>query len=482
MTRRTLRLTGAALIAAVAEVAACSHTDATGPSAVASLRFVAEPAGVAAGSAFTVTVELLGPDGIRATGARDQVTLSASDSSALVGSTAVLASSGTATFRDIRMTRAGAGIFLTAETATQRANSTSFDVSAGPPSAAHSTATTSVTVIAPGDPTPVSFAFGDAYDNPLGNATVSLASSLAGATFTPSSGTTKSDGTFSSTFRSPAGGNAFVTATVGGAQVTIAAPLPVCLNPTLTLSSPGAGVLTTSSCVISGRPTDFYRFTTSTTGDAAFAITSVFAPRIEVRADPPSESPWALPPQAQAAHWLLPAGNYEFRLSANSGSGAYSFTSAFGAGATGCVTRYLAVGGVYTGQTLASGDCTDYPDAFTDKFVVFGNAPCSVRVHSTQFTNYIFIYDHASQAFLTGTTGFDVGVDALIGLPACKNANQPLEVWVVNDVGEPGGSYALTVNLNAAPSLRAEVQDSATAAHRAAALARAAQRRLTTRR
>jgi hypothetical protein len=214
------------------------------------------------------------------------------------------------------------------------------------------------------------------------------------------------------------------------------------------------GSLSAISCSVSARPTDFYRFKTSA-GSVAFRITSAFTPRLEVKTDPPLNNVFALPPQGVPAEWLLPTGAYELRVSANSGFGDYTLGSVAGAGNSGCTRRYLATVGVYGGQALAAGDC-DYGDGtFVDKYVVYSPNPCSFRLHSTTFTNFIFLMELGTGHFIDGRGGGDIGEDALFGMPSCSVSGAAIEIWVLPDEGELGGAYTLTYTLFPIPSLRA---------------------------
>jgi hypothetical protein len=151
----------------------------------------------------------------------------------------------------------------------------------------------------------------------------------------------------------------------------------------------------------------------------------------------------------------LPAGTYQVRVEASTGTGAFALNAASGAGNSGCVRRFLATVGVYGGQALATGDC-DYGDgSFVDKYVVYSPNPCSFLLHSTTFTNFIFLMELGTGHFLDGRTGFDVGVDVLYGMPSCSYLGGPVEIWVLPDEGELGGSYTLTYALFPMPGLRA---------------------------
>lgn len=432
--------------------AACAH-DATSPGAVVTLgalRFVAQPADHAAGDTFTVSVELLDSAGVRAPSAINGVTIKASDGTNIVGPLSVAASSGVATFRALTITKAVKGITLIATSDTTSVSSSAFTVNPAAASAAHTTTSLATTNIAPTDPTPATFTFKDKYDNVVAGASLNLMSSLAGSVFTPSTGTTRTDGTFATSFVAPNGGSASITATIGGAAITLTPAWTVCPMAPLTVPGTVNATLTAGQCVFGAMPTAFYRFTTAAAGGAAFAITSAFTPRLEVKTDPPALNAFALPAQGATTEWLLPAGTYQVRVGATSGSGAFAVNATSVPANTGCVKRFLVTPGTYAGQALATGDCDLGDGSFTDKYVIYSTNPCSFKLQSV-FTNYIFVYDHHPDGTVAGPIALrggdtDPGVDLLVGLPACKNALDAIEIWVISNLGE-SGPYSLTFTL-----------------------------------
>jgi hypothetical protein len=196
--------------------------------AVTSLQFTAQPGNGTAGASFTVVVELLTSNGKRATSATDLVTLSVSGVATLSGNTTQAAIAGVATFSSLTISRAGSGYQITATVnGITSTPSNAFTVVAGAASAAQTSVALSATSITTNTNVTATFTFKDALGNPQVSKTVSLTASLAGATFTPSSGTTGSDGTFAATFRATTTGSATITATVDGTQLTISAPFTV---------------------------------------------------------------------------------------------------------------------------------------------------------------------------------------------------------------------------------------------------------------
>jgi hypothetical protein len=92
---------------------------------VAGVRFVTQPANVAVGQPFSVSVELITSGGARATAATNVVTLTASGAT-LNGSTSVAAVAGLATFTGLTVATGGTGVQLQASAAGFSSSSVAF--------------------------------------------------------------------------------------------------------------------------------------------------------------------------------------------------------------------------------------------------------------------------------------------------------------------------------------------------------------------
>ena len=199
---------------------AVSPTTPTAPT-VAFIRFATQPGNSIAGQSFSVSVELVSASGVRVTTSSDAVSLSTSGGATIGGSTTVNAVGGLATFNGVSLTKAGSSFQITATSGSFAATSNAFAISAGAASPTHSLFTPSSFLV--NVATTITFTFRDVYDNPTPSATVSLSTAAAGSTFTPASGTTGTDGTFVTSFRTSTGGSVPLSATVGGVSVAFAA-------------------------------------------------------------------------------------------------------------------------------------------------------------------------------------------------------------------------------------------------------------------
>ena len=195
----------------------------TTPSAptVSFIRFATQPGNSIAGQSFSVSVELVSATGVRVTTSSDAVSLSVTGGATIAGSTTVNATGGLATFSGVSLTKAGSSFQITATSGSYTATSNAFAVNAGAASPTHSLFTPSSFLV--NVATTITFTFRDVYDNPTPSATVSLSTAAAGSTFTPASGTTGTDGTFVTSFRTSTGGSVPLSATVGGVSVAFAA-------------------------------------------------------------------------------------------------------------------------------------------------------------------------------------------------------------------------------------------------------------------
>jgi hypothetical protein len=222
-------------LASATLLSACG--DDGGPSIVdqvVGLRFATQPSNGTAGTGFGVVVELLGDDGNVVTSANNPVTLSVGGGATLSGTTTQAATAGRATFSGLTVTQAGTGYVLTATSGPLTSPSTAFVIAPAAASAAQSSVTLTPSTITANTPSSAVFTFKDTYGNPIASLPVTLSTNLAGATFTPASGTTNASGSFTSSFVATAAGSANVTATVGGVQITI--PTALTIGPALTYS------------------------------------------------------------------------------------------------------------------------------------------------------------------------------------------------------------------------------------------------------
>lgn len=450
-------------VAALVAIASCGGGDSTGNTTVASLRFVDQPENVDAGATFTVTVELLNPDGARATGSRASVLLRVSGGATLQGTTTVEAVGGMATFDDVSVTTAVANLQLQAEAATFSTSSNAFTVSAGPATGAQSTAAAASTPISPYEPTEITFTFKDAFNNLIRQAVVAVSASQAGSSFNPQSGTTGTDGTFKSMFQPSGEGNVTFSAVIGAANIAFATPVAVsdpCPPAPMTFPGVQQGAVPTGSCAVEGRPAAAYRFTTAA-GGVSFAVGSAFPPLLEVQTEPPGSNVRIQPSaDMQEIEWLLPAGTFRFRVASLSNPGTFSATSALVPANTGQVIRVLVAAGTYGGQVL---DATDVPfgdGSFIDFYYLYSTRPCTVTMRSTAFDAYLFLVNPMTGEAITENDDGGGGTDALATLPAC-NAGGGLPLLVLANHW-PGMTGAYTLNI-AFPQQAAARSNSVTA-------------------
>jgi hypothetical protein len=115
------------LLGCAFSIVACSDDSTAVPPSVIALRFVSQPSTIRVETPFSATVELIGPDGERATTATDAVTLSLLGAGTLTGTTTVTASQGIATFTALRVTSAAESLQLKASAAGISATSPSFN-------------------------------------------------------------------------------------------------------------------------------------------------------------------------------------------------------------------------------------------------------------------------------------------------------------------------------------------------------------------
>lgn len=432
-----------------------------GPTAVqiSSLRFVTQPSTVAAGVPFTVSVELLGSNGQRALRAKDIITITAVGGAAVSGPSSLAADDGLATFEGLSVTSAGATVQLSASAGGLSASSAAFSVTPGAPTAAQSVFIQSAASVAPGETSTLTFTFKDAYGNAIASAPVSVSSNLAGATFTPPSGTTSSSGGFETVFRSTAEGTATITATVAGAALEFASKVTVadlCVPGTYTFPGPLNGTLPSGPCLIEGAAANTFRFTVPAAGSGSFVFNPSFHGLLQLTTDPVTPAIWrSVDGGAATVHWLLLPGAHQMRVRALSGSGNYSVTGSFVAGPLhGCEFEQVIVRpGAYAGQVLADGDCFyDPPDdlAYVDIFYFINAAPCTITMRSPTIDTYLTIFNGVNVQAASDGGGPD-GFTARVSLARCANPEGGLIGIAATSWGpQDAGTYELIIELSGA--------------------------------
>lgn len=168
-------------------------------------------------SASTLTITVLDPQGNPISG--DSVTLSAlGTGNTLTPTSGTTNSSGvlTATLAStVAQSKA-----VTAQISTSAAVSTTVAFVPGAPSFSHSTLTNSATSVAAGGSVTLTATFHDAHGNAITGQTVSFAASPSGPMFSPSSGTTNSEGVATTTVSATVAHAETFTATLGSASAT----------------------------------------------------------------------------------------------------------------------------------------------------------------------------------------------------------------------------------------------------------------------
>lgn len=243
------------------------------------IRFATQPGNATAGQAFTVSVELVGSDGARFTTGTNAVVLTVSAGATLSGPTTASAVAGVATFSGISLTKAGSSYQITATSGTLSAISNGFAISAAAVNPANSLFTPSS--FTANVTTTITFTFRDRYSNPVPVATVSLATAAAGSTFTPVSGTTGTDGTFITSFRTTSGGTVPITAMVGGVAVVFTATVTSTVGTVNVFFRDAGGALIPSVTYTIAYPGGSTQFSTATGSDV---ITNVPAGAITITA------------------------------------------------------------------------------------------------------------------------------------------------------------------------------------------------------
>lgn len=435
---------GAITAVVIAFAPASCGKDATGPAAFR-IRFVTQPAGAVAGIAQTVEVELLDDDGTRMTSARDRITLT------LTGDPAVRwfanAVAGVATFDDVIIEATSLSHTLRATLAQLTAVSLPFVVAPAGPSEEHTTIDAGGTEFESNTPFDLTLTVRDAFANGVANSSVSL--SAPGATFTPASGSTGPDGTFTTSVRAPPG-DLTVTVNVDGANYQLASGLTItdaCTPQPMTVPGSVNGMLAAGQgCIADGRATRIYQFSVAAEGGVTFQVSPTFDATYEVRFEPAHPQLAFVTDDPQSTEWLLLPGTYQFRVGASSGSGTYSVTTTTGPGNTGQIARVLARAGTYTGQSLATDDLYD-GTWYSDVFLIGDIRPCTITVRSTAFDAYLQLFDVFTGSLIWSTDDGGGGTDAGVVRNSCLTipSQIPIVISPSSAFADEVGPYTLTV-------------------------------------
>ncbi|HKS04737.1 MAG TPA: Ig-like domain-containing protein [Gemmatimonadaceae bacterium] len=444
---------------------ACGGGGGTDVVRVTGVRFGTVPSTLGAGVQFTVTVELTRSNGDVASGATNQVTLTLLNpgTAVLNGTTTVDAIDGVATFTGLSINQSGTGRQFHAATAELAVVSANVSVARGPAAQSQSSLTPPPGNVPPNAGAVLTFTFKDTYGNLVSNTAVSTSTDLPGSFLTPSSGTTNANGEFVTTFFSPGTGSAMVGAVVDGVPITGSGAYTVvnlCTTQPAAAAFPGTvnGTQPCGAYISTALAPSTYSFT-APGGGAAFTLNATYATRFEVTPDLTVPSVTAIASQfPSTGEWLLPAGNYFFRVGAVSGAGAFSVTTASVSANTGNVLRFLVAPGTFTGQGLAAGDENQFfgDGSFSDLYVLLSSRPCTLTVQTTAYDNFFVVFDAIDEnAPALGISHPPLGQDAVLSLPACRSGNNPL-LLVVNSFQPTGtGAYTLSVAFTGGGAMRA---------------------------
>jgi hypothetical protein len=222
------------------------------------------------------------------------------------------------------------------------------------------------------------------------------------------------------------------------------------------LSIPGVvtGTLPSETCVVGGSTALGYRITTTTSGAVQFSLASAFQSTLDVTTEPPIEGVVMRGGTSQTAEWLLPAGVFQVRVGATSGSGEFTLTSAGGPGDQGQVIRNIVVGGEFT-QSLNAGDFV-FPqifgdNSFWDVFRMQSSGSCTITARATGLNglDLLLLAVDSLGAPLAADDNSAGGTDPRLTLTPCQFGGQPLKVLVNHYLETNGGSYTLTVSFTA---------------------------------
>lgn len=402
---RTLVRTFAAALVVLA-LTSCGGGDPFGGDNLVAVRFVTQPVSTTAGAPFSVSVELLTTGNVRATSSSAPVTIGIAGGGSIAGTTTVVAVSGLATFSGLTVDSAATGLMLSASRGALVAQSTAFDVTAGPPA---QSATTLVFQgqVNPSIPVTATLTVRDEFQNPIAGAAVSLATSVGGTAFAPSSGTTTADGVFASSVNFGTTGAGTLTATVGAASFPFPVDPEICIIGAIAIDTALAGTVSaasTNGCRLHNHPSSINRFSVPADPNAMMVAisatgTGTFFPELAITPDPRTTTGTIFYSNSTSSlasgpyEWLVPSGNSFLAhiSSANGNGGSYSLTVAnHGLGAPGCFgpgspsnRLLLGMNATYAGQALANTDCvvSDGGQQFyTDYFFLFDNRPCTISM------------------------------------------------------------------------------------------------------
>ncbi|HKS04735.1 MAG TPA: hypothetical protein VJR92_00345 [Gemmatimonadaceae bacterium] len=447
-----------------AALLAMTGCEATNVQRVARLRFELSPTAVVAGEPFTVTVELVGPDGARAVGETRTVRLALfdPDTITLVGETSVTTVDGLATFTDMSIFALAPELRFIATSGTMRLAGAPFLVRSGPASPGESSISPVPGNIPPNRDVPFTFTFKDSRGFPVANVPVSVSTTVPSGTFTPPAGTTSETGEFVSVFRAADESTGDVSALVedvpipGGATYTV---VELCPGP-VPLTFPGSadGTQPCGAYAQGVVASTVYEFTTAG-GGAAFTITSAFEPLFQVKLNPSSNDVlFTVEQTPSTVEWLLPAGTYLFRVAASSGTGAFNLVGASVPGNTGDDYRTLVAEGTYTGQQLAAGDAVITDDgSYYDGFYFRSASACTITHQSAAFPPYLMVVDAATGQRVANDVTAPIGGTATIQLPACRAGTNNAVLIVANSLSAgQTGAYTLGLDVGVNPPLRAQ--------------------------
>lgn len=281
--------------------------------------------------------------------------------------------------------------------------------------------------------------------------------SATGATITGSTSVAAVGGlaTFSGLSFTTAGTNVQLQASSAGKSVTSATFTATEACAPVALSIPGSAngsIPAEGGCVLSGSRAAVFRFNSTGTGGVAIAADASFPARVEVTTEPPGQNVNFINSTGSAVggEWLLPAGTFQFRISARSGSGTFTVTSTATAGSGGCTLRALVAAGAFA-QNLANTDCAFQDGSFFDFFAIFSSQPCTITMASTAFDTYLFALDAVTEGFVAENDDIDANTtNSRITLNACSAGGNPLAVFANSWEAAQSGSYTLTIQFTGA--------------------------------
>lgn len=314
-----------------------------------------------------------------------------------------------------------------------------------------------------------SFTFRTASGAAIPDAAVRL--SMAGAIFSPNSGTTDATGRFTSIVTPSVRGLATLNVTIAGGTaafpVYIVSGAPCAVAPIALDVIVSGTVAGTTDCVLNNHPAATYAFSLATGTSTVVQVTAAgvggnFFPEMVISPEPPTFPRVFCGQTGSAAtngpcEWLLPGGTFHASISSSNGQpGPFRLNVAdAGNGAPGCTTRIVpSLNATYTGRALSSTDCFDPTGPFySDRYQVFDNRPCTVTMRSVTFDTYLEIRD-ANGTFIAANDSSGGGTDAQVALPSCRVGGNGGSFVIVASSAAPStfGAYTLTLSFTAAAS------------------------------